>query len=158
MPSLLAVVLFVTSASDRFFDSFIVKSSLFILRGGVESFFLWVEVKLPHRIKEFSQSEIWTVLKSFHIMRSAIQLKVTKFNFKPLIPIPMKFTIAAAALVTVGLLFMDESDTRQATVVDQVETTSRVDSLLSSLNEMPSAQGDVNDLLSALNRFPTGSE
>ena len=91
-------------------------------------------------------------------MRSAIQLKVTKFHFKPLIPIPMKFTIAATALVVVGLLFMDESDTRQTTVVDQVETTSRVDSLLSSLNKMPSAQGDVNDLLSALNRFPTGSE
>ena len=111
-------MLFVTSASDRFFDSFIVESSLFVLRGGVESFFLWVEVKLPHRIKEFSQSEIWTVLKSFHIMRSAIQLKVTKFNFKPLIPIPMKFTIAAAALVTVGLLFMDTPQRQNTRCVD----------------------------------------
>ena len=118
MPSLLAVMLFVTSASDRFFDSFIVESSLFILRGGVESFFLWVEVKLPHPIKEFSQSEIWTVLKSFHIMRSAIQLKVTKFNFKPLIPIPMKFTIAATALVVVGLLFMDTPQRKNARCVD----------------------------------------
>jgi hypothetical protein len=120
MPSLLAVMLFVTSASDRFFDSFIVESSLFILRGGVESFFLWVEVKLPHPIKEFSQSEIWTILKSFHIMRSAIQLKVTKFNFKPLIPIPMKFTIAAAALVTVGLLFMDTPQRQNTRCVDNM--------------------------------------
>lgn len=48
MPSLLAVMLFVASASDRFLDSFIVKASLFVLYGGVLSLLLGVEVVLVH--------------------------------------------------------------------------------------------------------------
>lgn len=58
IPSRLAVVLFVTSASDRFFDSFIVYASFFVLNTGDFSFFLGVEVKLPQGIKEFSHSKI----------------------------------------------------------------------------------------------------
>ena len=48
MPSLLAVMLFVASASDRFLDSFIVKASLFVLYGGVLSLLLGVEVVFVH--------------------------------------------------------------------------------------------------------------
>lgn len=43
--------------------------------------------------------------------------------------------------------------------VKEVHSESQVNSLLSSLNEMPSGQNDfedVNDLLDALNKFPTG--
>lgn len=65
----------------------------------------------------------------------------------------MKYTIASAALVAVGFFFMQEPG------VKEVHSESQVNSLLSSLNEMPSGQNDfedVNDLLDALDKFPTG--
>lgn len=48
MPRRFAVRLLVTSASDRFFDRFIVQSSSFVLHVGVLAFLLSVEVELLH--------------------------------------------------------------------------------------------------------------
>ena len=63
MPRRLAVMLFVTSASDRFFDSFIVQASFFILDAGDFCFSFGVEVKLLQAVNEFLQSEIWKYRK-----------------------------------------------------------------------------------------------
>ena len=50
----LAVMLLVTSASDRFFDSFILKPSFFIFYNRVLSLALGIEVELVHLATELS--------------------------------------------------------------------------------------------------------
>ena len=93
----MAVLLLRHSASDRFSDSFIVKSSFFVLHSGVLSFFLGVKVRLSQVVKVFLQAKFVSIESSPYTEISDLD-KVTKFNAT------MKYTLAAAIISIIYIL------------------------------------------------------